>query len=135
LKNFLYGVRESLEIAMNKTLPPMANKGELPQDLYELLRDAWKELGGRFDEISKKLDEVKIDVLEKAGLAGVQLHLKMRAFYMLFEDFSKSSSGQNLKKLLKIIGTIWESISDVLKLPDIMHAIKEFLGVLEAVLP
>lgn len=118
-------------------MPELVSERVIPEKLFEATQNAWKDLQGRFLEVSKKLDEVKIEELRAAGLSGLQLDFKIEAFHFLHRKFMEKLFAEKLRRrflrrLLKAIDSILGSLGMLIPL---VHTITEFKDTLDSILP
>jgi len=137
LRTFLSETREDLNLVVNKIMPELVSEKVLSEDLYEATKSAWKDLQGRFDEVSKKLDQVRIEELQVYGLSGLQLDFKIEAFHFLRRKFIeklfiKKHRRRFMRRLLKAIDSILGSLSILI---PYLHPITEFKDTLDSILP
>lgn len=95
------------------------------------------DLQGRFDEVSKKLDEVKIEQLRAVGISGSQLEFKIVAIHFLRRKFRErpliwKHHPRFLRRLLKAIDSVLDSLSMIMPLT---HPIIEFKDALDSIMP
>jgi len=137
LGEFLSEVRVDLDLIVYKILPEMVAEKVLSENLYEATTNAWKDLQDRFDEVSKRLAEIKYDELRGAGLSGLQLNFKIEAVNFSRKKFLENL-GENrhrrrfLRSLLKAIDSILGSLSVIMPL---VEPITEFKEAIDSILP
>ena len=98
------------------------------EELRQPIADAWRELGRSFEDVMKALveegDELVSDrQLERLGLTGNQLKLKLTGFNGAWDRFRERGTVNLLKKLLDWIDIILGSLASIIPGAD---AIEEF---------
>ena len=103
------------------------------QQYRHFLIVAWKEVRAVIVDEKKTLQESSKDCwikLQKCGLTGNQLALKIETFNKFLSHFEKTREQRFLRRLLGIINSIYGSLSSVL--PPLEIA-KEFKDVIEQI--
>jgi len=135
LKIFLSEARKDLDFVVDKIMPALVDQRLIPEELSKATKKAWEDLRGRFDDASKRLDEIKIEELGAVGLSGSQLDFKLKAIQFLHKKFAERPLIENrhprfLRGLLKAFDSILDSLSIVMPL---LHPITEFKDALDSI--
>lgn len=116
------------------------------KDIHKLMKETWEELRDRLDTSVKMLAEISDKDLDKEGLSGIQLQLKLREYTWkkdklsnTWEEFSslvntKPKLGiirKAISKVIKAIDNILDSLSNVIA-P--IHAIKEIKDTIDSII-
>lgn len=131
LIGFLWWLQQFLELLVKESEHSTQDvplfSPELPNELRKSIFEAWHELNDRrrtFDEVVKYQEkEVAATDLERAGLTGAQLSFKFRVLHWIRERFGARKSPGWLRRFLKAIDDILDSIAGV---NPVAHGIKEF---------
>jgi hypothetical protein len=109
--------------------PLFAN--DLPGDLRKAILEAWDEIGerGTFAKVIIEQSEIPGSVLAGAGLTGKQLSFKLRVLRWICEKFEGHRSSGWLRRVLKAVDDILDSIASV---NPLAHALKEFKDALSS---
>lgn len=136
LIGFLWWLREFLELLVKESEYPTQDVPlfwpELPDELRKSIFEAWHELNDRrrtFDEAVKYQEKVAASDLEKAGLTGAQLSFKFRVLQWIRGRFGARRSPAWLRRLLRAVDDILDSIASV---NPVAHGIKEFKDALSS---
>jgi len=126
----------------------------LDEENDKLLREAWKEVRPRFDEIVRYIQGEALlpkssgeleGQLNDCGLVGAQLKLKLRIYYQRRGEFDRAvetlrTSPQPgfLRRSFKALGRVLRPANRILEsmgfVPGV-HAVKEMKGIVEELTP
>ncbi len=115
LDKFLCEVKEELTIIIEK------KRGELPEQLWGHFVEAWKETENVIDTAREQLSEKSEKDLEKVGLSGNSLKLKLAGFKLAV------TSGMIIKRL----GWMNIILGSLCRVLPVLEPVKEFKEALE----
>ena len=129
LKQFIESVYNDLDFIIMEYIPNRLDEMEMPQELYEVLVEAWREAKGRLplDAVKKEIEIAEDKFLELHGLTGNQLVWKLNVYNMIRSLFKKNPVKRLLSKLLQAIDGIIDSLSLVVPSVSALKEIKENL--------
>ena len=93
--------------------------------LVSPMRDAWKDAKPRFDEVLAALKNIDESVLKHHGLTGRELTFKLKIVEYLWESFQSNFLGKVLKRLLKAMDNLLDSVLAALGLPNPIKEMKD----------
>ena len=141
---FILEIRETLDMLVNNITLLIPKR----KDMHGLLKNAWGEVYVAFDNSIKQLNRIPNEKIEKEGLSGYQLQLKLSEYSWRKERLNRiwnNSYNSSLRigrpklnivrkaisRLLKAIDNILDSLSNVV--PP-LHAIKEIKDTLDSII-
>ena len=89
------------------------------------MQNAWKDTRPRFDEVLARLKYADDSILKAHGLTSHELTFKLKIIEYLWECFQTGMIGKVLKRLLKALDILLDSVLAALGLPNPMKEIKD----------
>jgi len=119
----------------------LPNKKEYLEEVGSSINKAWiNEIRPKFDDLTKKIDEVKVKDLESVGFIGFQWELKLKQWQWRknrINDAIKTEVWEKIRtellKGLKFIENILDSLKQIITITG-FHAIDEFIRTIADIL-
>jgi hypothetical protein len=110
-----------------RTGGPPGGPAFVPVDLRPLLDDAWPGVDADLRALSARVRVATDAELDRHGLRGAQLHFKLAVIDRLWERFRGAAGNRALKwlkKLLKAIDNLLDSLRAILNVGDMAKELK-----------
>lgn len=101
------------------------HKRAFVESLYDDVVDAWTAAKVRFSRARQALQTVGHGSLEKAGLTGAELKLKLRNIEHFFGELLSSVGGTTLRSFLDTIDSLLKSLAEAIGVGTALEEIKD----------
>lgn len=133
LKAFLRDAKKDIDFIVNAFLLRHVEKGQIPRHIYGAIVEAWRELNPSFEEAIPRIDEIDRKDLDRVGLFGVQLYVKMQIYKNISEKFRRTLRPLLARRLFRILTAIKDSLCPLIGC--LLEPVDEFLDAIDAILP
>lgn len=93
--------------------------------LRDDLNHAWLDVTSKSDDLYAKIRDANYEDLERAGLAGNSLEMKLKSFDAAYSAWSFFGGIRRLKRLFKWTNLLLGSLATVIPLAEILKEFKE----------